>query len=802
MRAARGAVATRPGGMTLGAVGLVSAAGLAWEITLTRLASVILSYHYAFVAVSLAIVGLGLGAALVYAQPDARARRMALPGAAAAAGAFLLVALLTPLVATQGSLAGLVAVALLPFLALGVMLATAFRAYAAASAWLYGADLAGAGAGTVAAVAGLNLVGPFGVLFALGLLSAAAGLLLALDRWPCPAPAPAGLDRAYRSLLVLLLCGPAVGLVVQATRAPLGIDYAALRDAPPDKTIVPMLRDPTQHARIVDTRWDAFARTDVVATDDPSQRLVFTDGGAGTYMLRWNGRIATQAPRRNDLETLPFLLGPHANVLVIGAGGGIDVVRALVAGARHVTAVELNGATVATVRAARAYNGNVLDRTGVTTVVDDGRHFLAHSHARYDTILLNLVYSGVAEGAGDALAESYIFTTQAFRLYLDHLTPHGRIGVISHQALEGLRAFTTGVEALHAQGYSYPQAMLRAGVLMTDNQTPQTRPTLTLVQAAPMGKRELDLLRARALGDLNLRPLYVPYYFRGSFDPLAEGRQTLGQFLQGSDYAIDPTDDNRPFFFDLTPGLPEGLGGALWAAALLVAGALALVIVLRNPARPSAARRQGPQNGAEPGGPPWAIWTLGAYMALLGCGFMCVEVPLIQRFILVLGEPVRALAVVLCTLLVAGGAGSLLAGRLTSSTRLLPLTPLIVALLVLVAFLLLPGAASALLSLSAGGAIVASALLVPLGLAMGMPFPLGLRLAARVLPGDVALFWAINALFSVLGAVGAAAIAVQYGFGAVLLTGAICYGLAAVALALTVTRGARGRVQSAVDGHP
>jgi hypothetical protein len=518
-------------------------------------------------------------------------------------------------------------------------------------------------------------------------------------------------------------------------------------------------------------------------------------------MLRWNGRIATQTPRRNDLETLPFLLGPHANVLVIGAGGGIDVVRALGAGARHVTAVELNGATVAAVRAAHTYNGNVLNRPDVTTVVDDGRHFLAHSHERYDTILLNLVYSGVAKGAGDALAESYIFTTQAFRLYLDHLTPHGRIGVISHQALEGLRAFTTGVEALHAQGYSYPQAMLRVGVLMTDNQTPQTRPTLTLVQAAPLGKRELDLLRARALGDLNLQPLYVPYYYRGSFDLLAEGRQTLGQFLQGSDYAIGPTDDNRPFFFDLTPGLPEGLGGALWAAALLVAGVLALVIVLRNPVGPPAARSQ--QSGAEPDGPPGAIWTLGAYMALLGCGFMCVEVPLIQRFILVLGEPVRALAVVLCTLLAAGGAGSLLAGRLFSSTRLLPLAPVVVALLVLLARLLLPGAASALLSLSAGGAIVASALLlVPLGLAMGMPFPLGLRLAARVLPGDVALFWAINALFSVLGAVGAAAIAVQYGFGAVLVTGAICYGLAAVVLALTVTRGAKVSVQSAAGVRP
>jgi hypothetical protein len=444
------------------------------------------------------------------------------------------------------------------------------------------------------------------------------------------------------------------------------------------------------------------------------------------------------------------------------------VARALVAGTRHVTAVELNGATVDAVRAERAYNGNILDRPGVSTVVDDGRHFLARSNERYDVILLNLVYSGVAEGTSHALAESYIFTTQAFRSYLAHLTPRGRIGIISHQALEGLRAFTTGVEALHQNGLSYQNAMLRSAVLMTDNQTPEARPTLTLIQSAAFNQKELNTLHTRAVGDLNLRPLYVPFLFSGDFKDLASGQQTLAQFLRGSDYAIGPTSDDRPFFFDLNLGLPEGLGAALWFAGLLVAGLLALVLFLR----------EGP-----PAAPRRAIWLLGLYMACLGCGFMCVEVPVIQRFILVLGSPVLAMTVVLAVLLLAGGIGSALAGQLPDRRSMPVAAPLAALALSAVAALALPGLTDLLLPLGRFAAIAGSvAVLVPLGLALGMSFPTGLRLTNRLLPGDLPLLWSLNALCSVLGSVAAAVIAVQVGFSAVLLVGAACYAVAAVAM--------------------
>lgn len=791
------------------AVALLSAAGLAWEVTLTRLASVLLAYHFAFVAVSLAVSGLGLGAALVYALPSRASRMVAVWGSMASALLFLLTALLLPTVADGGVLVALLGLALLPFLGLGLVFAAIFRLQGGNAPLVYGADLVGAGLGAGGVIAGLDLVNPFGMLFVLGAVAAVAALLLRLAlRHSGLAPTSHSRSAGgVAGVLVLLLL---VGLIVQIVGAPLQIDYAQLRNAPPDKTIVSVLRDPTQHARTIETRWDAFARTDVVATSYPSQRLVFTDGGAGTYMNAWDGdRTSPSAiPLLNDLETTPLLLGSSkslGNVLVIGAGGGIDVLRALVAGARHVTAVELNAATVAAVRAEGAYNGHILDRPDVTTVVDDGRHFLAQTHAHYDAIMLNLVYSGATQGQGNALSESYIFTTQAFQSYLAHLAPSGRIDIIGHQGLEGLRAFTTGLAALHQNGLSYPQALRRAALVLTNNNTPEARPSLMILQNDPLTRAEANRLQSRVDG-LGLQRLWLPFHFVGAFDAMAAGTQTLDTFLQGSPYAIGPTEDDRPFFFDFNFGLPEGLNAALWYALALAIGLVVVVFFARESPeeRPESRREEDRGNvfatSTDSGPRPRAaIWTLGGSMALLGIGFMCAEVSLIQRAILLLGSPVLALIVVLASLLLGGGIGSLAVGALASRIdyrRLLPVAALIVATLIGVETLLLPIVQGGILSMGVVGASCCTALLLaPLGLALGAPFPLTLRLSADTLPGDVALFWSLNALFSVLGSVLAAVVAVVAGFNAVLGLGALCYILVAVVLSFSLSL-ARGRVRT------
>jgi hypothetical protein len=311
--------------------------------------------------------------------------------------------------------------------------------------------------------------------------------------------------------------------------------------------------------------------------------------------------------------------------------------------------------------------------------------------------------------------------------------------------------------------------MQRAALLMTDNQTPEVRPTLSIVQPAPFNIRELNYLRTRGNGDLNLRPLYVPTYFEGGFGGLVQGTETLGDFLQGSGYNVGPTTDDRPFFYDLNPGLPQGLDLAIRYAILLLVGAIALAVFFGWPRI-----RQDP---------PGSVWMLGLYMAATGAGFLCLEIPLIQQFILTLGEPAMALAVVLATLLIAGGLGSLAAARLFDRGIPLVAAPLAVGVVGVAMRLILPAVQGSLLSLPSTGAVACSILLLlPIGFVLGMPFPLGLRLAAQIAPESIALFWTISAGFSMLGSVLAALIALEFGFSPVLLLGAGLYGLGAVAL--------------------
>jgi hypothetical protein len=767
---------------TILAVCLLSAAGLAWEIILTRLASATLSYHYAFVAVSLAVGGLGLGAALVSASSTERPMQMAAWCTWWAAALLLLVPLvLSPLVTIAG-LGGLIILAVPVYVAIGAALTAVFRALPRRAPAIYAGDLVGAGAGAIGCILLLNAAGPFSSVFILAAAALAAACLLyrqvgrdqEMEEKTVGRPAVSR-RLSFSGLASVLLVACLAGIVTQAWWGTFGIDYRQMSAAPPDKTIVTVLRTAANDAHIIDTRWNAFARTDVVSTADPTQRLIFTDGGAGTYMQRWNGNVRSQEALRSDLETVPFLLGPHRNVLIIGAGGGIDILRALVAGAKHVTAVDWNGAAIAAVRSQRRYNGNVLDRPNVRTVVDDARHFLAGDTHHYDTILLNLVYTGAAQGTANALAENYLFTTEAFRLYLNHLTPDGRVGVIGHQALEGLRSFTTGLQALHQRGLQYSAAMQRATLLMTNNQTPEARPTLSVVQLAPLNARELNYLRARGNGDLNLQPLFVPGYYQGGFGPLVQGTQTLDQFLQGSDYNIGPTTDDRPFFYDLNLGLPQGLDVAIRYSIFLLLGILAVAVILGWP----RIRR-------DPSAP---VWTLGLYMVAIGTGFMCLEIPLIQQFILVMGEPTLALAVVLATLLIAGGIGSLVAGWLFDREIPVAVAPLAVGLMGAAVRLVFPAIQSSLLTMPSAAAVACSILLLlPVGFVLGMPFPLGLRLAANIALESIALFLTVSAAFSMMGSVLAAYIALQFGFSVVLLVGSALYGLGAVALHLVAAR--------------
>lgn len=745
----------------LAVVFLLSAVGLACEVALTRLFSLMFQYHFVFLVVSLAVAGLSIGAAL--ATWIGRGRDTV--GWDDLAHAALLLTLLiagAAVVLSQLRSAALIGVAaaaaLLPFAGIGCLNAALFARFARSGGVLYAADLLGGAVGLAAALALVSWLGALDALLALALLAGAVALLLA---WIAGRRVlwvrAAGVVAA---LIAVLLINRAAGIVV--------FSPAALADAPPDKTMITMLREPG--VQLLETRWNAFARVDMVETDDPTVRYVFTDAGAGSVMVRYSGDDWAVSWLRDDIAYLPFALDASATdaVLILGAGAGKDVLMAHLAGAETITAVEINPALVDLTRDSADYNGGVLDLPGVETIVADGRTYVERTDRRYDLIYANIVYSQAAAPGNSALAESYIFTREALRAYWSHLADDGRIGFVTHHGIEGVRLLVAALDMLQSEGMPLQQALRHVALASLRGGNPQTRSSVVLILRQPwtLGAANdfAEAAHARGAG-----LLYLPLYQEQSLEPLAQGMSLDDYIAVNSDYNYTPTTDDRPFFYQFDPGLPPGLGDLLLVGLLLAVVYFSWLIFF-------FVRRDGGQ---------WKRASLAPYFAALGAAFMLVEVPLIQRFNLLLGQPVLALVVVIGGLLASGGLGSLLSSRftLTQLPRRAALAALMAAALALVSLAVYPTLIRQALPLDLPTRLLVTiaAVMLP-GIFMGMPFPGGLRAAHRADPSGVAALWGANAIASVLGSALAMALAMAAGFSAALALGVVLY-IAAAALA-------------------
>lgn len=745
-----------------GALGALAAIGLAYEVLLTRLFSLIFQYHYVFLIVSLAVLGLGIGAGVSHAtRRHVTLGRLA--GGALTAAILLIAAAIVFARLPSASLTGLaVGVALLPFLALGWVNAGLFARYAHYSAVLYGADLFGAVLGLLAALALVQTVGAFDGVLVLSSVAALAALALAGQR-----------SRPLSALAVaLILAGPLlVALGVSA------YDPADLDDAPPDKTMIHVLRNPDAGARLMETRWSPFARVDLVQIADEALRYVFSDAGAGSVMVRYDPQQPDQAAwLRDNVDYFPFLAGETPQrVLILGAGAGKDVVQARLAGAAQIEAVEINPAMVALTNDYAGYTGDVFRLPGVQVAVTDGRNYVERTSRRYDLIYLNLVYSQAATPGAAALVENYIFTREALTAYWEHLTDDGRLGFVTHTGPEGIRLFIGVLDMLQRQGYSLREALDRVTLVARRTDDPQTRVTVVTAQRQPWTEEGIAALRATIAQRGNLSILYLPYVAEDLLGGLATGAVTLAQYIAGNpEFNYQPTTDDRPFFYHLQPGLPPVLVTLLRAVLILALFYLAFVFVTWDARRDSIGQR--------------SLWV--GYFGLIGVAFMLVEIPLIQRFNLLLGAPALALIVVIGGMLLGGSAGSLFSGRFAEShlTRAIALATLTAGGVVGVSAFVYPALIRWALPWALGLRVAFSlALLVPVGFVMGMAFPGGMRLVNRLDPNGIPLHWGANAVASTLGTTLATVIAMTEGFRLALLSGAALY--LAVALLMGVLGG-------------
>jgi SAM-dependent methyltransferase len=790
----------------LAGIAVMSFASLLLELALTRLFSVILFYHFAFLAISIALLGLGAGGVVAYLERNRLAQwdTRTLGSRLAAANAVLLLVVLevdlhapvsvafdlTPEVMLR--LALMYIVSALPFFCTGLLFSVVFARETRGITELYAADLTGGALACLAIVPLLNFVGgPNSILVAV-IASAAASAIWART------------TRSRRFALVLLA---AFALLTAANYSGKIIDIVYAKGVRRDQPWV------------LFSRWNAISRVEV--DEQGGARVIVIDADASTWIMNTDPHHWSPDYKRNLMSAAPGIvnvLRPRGDYAIIGPGGGVDILRALANGSPSVTAIEINPIIVNDIMRGRwaDFSYHLYDQPEVHVHLGDGRSWVRQARQQFDVLEMTLVDTWASTAAGAfALSENNLYSVEAFRQYFDHLKPDGIIAITRwefSQPHEALRVVSQELEVLKRAGISNPSSHF---IVVSERPLDKDGvPVVVLFKKSPFTPAEEAAVRAHLAQYPDLHVLYTPSDASTpqTGDWRRPGPHSFRALIEIGDaqsfaatypYNVAPVFDSSPFFFftmktrDVMSRLlnsnhrgvdwKNNLGVAVLAMVLVVSFVCVLLFLILPLALHGRAGRGQPVASHVP------VSRL-LYFIAIGLGYILAEIAFIQRFVLFLGHPTYALTVVIFLMLLASGAGSMLSRRWLFDP-LQVRTPLAVVVALLLAYIwLLPPMLRALVGLPFLLKLIISALaLIPLGLAMGMPFPSGLRaLAARSLAASslaegsaqqdnaIEWAWALNAASSVLGSVLAMVIAIQFGLSWTLASGALAYLLALV----------------------
>jgi hypothetical protein len=751
-------------------ISLVCFANLLLEVVLTRMFSAMMYYHFTFLAISLALLGLGASGVYVYIHSDRFSGLAVEPELARYARRFAWATVLALAyvvanpVAETTERAGdvtlshyvvlrlvlLILVTVLPFFYAGMVVSLGIATYRRSVNRVYAFDLFGAACAAVLAGLLLRALGGPSVVV---LVSVAASLAAALF---------AGSGRAR----LLPFLASALLLVASAT--------TSLFALPPIKA---------EAGQPLFEAWNAFSRVTVVPLRSGALEIQM-DAAAATRV----SSLESVPPREGTVSALGLVLyeGAAPEVLVIGPGGGLDVAHALQAGARRVTAVDINPLITRTVMSERfkAESGSLYQDPRVDLVTGEGRSFVRRSRARYDLIQATLIDTWAATSAGAfALTENNLYTLEAFDDYFDHLTPRGvlafcryyrgdpetaRLIVLATAALE-----RRGVPAGRGRGHLYV-AFKRGLAITLAKDTAFTQGELDRLDGASQAGGFTVVLSPRTSGQSDL-------------ERLVDGGAG-GEAVRSYPLDISPPTDDRPFFFYFGRARDRvDLGGRLSAArlrnpALWVLTAVALtvtvlvvvfVFVPLGMYRMSTLHARGREAHFRHG--------LGlAYFALIGLAFMVVEIGLMQKLVLFLGHPTYAFITVVSAMLVGGSTGALAAEKWAGGDpgRLVLRAGAALAVVVVVVAFASDALRSAIVWPIAARIATAFLAAFALGVMMGVMLPTGVRILSIRDAPLVPWAWGVNGGMSVIATVAATVAAIHFGFTPTLVGGAVLYALA------------------------
>jgi hypothetical protein len=801
---------TRAGVGTYAGLFFVTLSTLMYEILLTRIFSVTMWFHFAFVAVSVALFGMTVGALIVYLLPGRFPHERTKERLAQASLLFslsIVVSFVTQLSIPfdpQWSVIGVYSVVFtylvisVPFIFSGVAVCLSLTRFPSQVGRLYAADLVGAALGALTVIWLLDLLhdGPSAVL-AIAAFPAVGTVLFAVD---------AGRTRyiAFAAMAALLLSVMAAGNALSVQQ-----HHPILR--------VRWVRGHEEEAVPLFETWNAYSR--IVIGGDPAappgepfgwglsptyasgagvrQLLLNIDVAAYTVLTGYDGNPESVEHLRYDVTNVAHHIRAGGDVFVIGSGGGRDVLTALLFDQRSVTAVEINGDILEAVNGRFGdFTGHLDRQPGVKFVNDEARSYLARSDDRFDIIQLSFVDTWAATAAGSfALSENGLYTVEAFEIFLDHLTEDGVLSVsrwyMAERPLEAYRLTSLATAALRERGIEEPRRHMV--MIRGPERYPPVAVGTLLLSARPFSTEDILKLRSVA-AEMQFEVALAP---DGASDPNLE-RIAAGD-LDGVELDvpanISPPTDDKPFFFQMVD-FWDLLGSNTYREPFLTRPMLVLFSLLLTVLVLTALFILGPlllttKRSALRGMAPYM-----AFFAAIGLGFILIEISQMQRLMIFLGHPTYALSVVLFSLLLFSGLGSLATEGLEDPSpdrgmRWLFLWPLAVLLLILLTFgFVTPVIIDRFEAATTTVRILTSVLiLAPMGLVMGMPFPLGMKVASMRPNAPTAFFWGINGATSVCASVLAVAIALGWGISAAFWVGCVSYAVATAALGLVIVRG-------------
>ncbi|MEW5822535.1 MAG: hypothetical protein AB1782_20240, partial [Cyanobacteriota bacterium] len=555
-------------------------------------------------------------------------------------------------------------------------------------------------------------------------------------------------------------------------------------------------------------KWNSFSRINVEGSIDKpvmikgwgfssssdlnikrNQLKLSIDSNASTVITEFKGNLKELEYLKLDNTNLVHFIKPDSTVLVIGSGGGRDILSALVFDQKSVKGLELNNIIINTVNDVFGDFSGHLDRLpNVSFVNDEARSYITRSKCKFDIIQISLIDTWAATAAGAfVLAENSLYTVEAWRIFLNHLNSDGIFSVSRYhypeRPSETLRSVSLAAETLRNIGVTNPKEHIFISVSYVSDRIGLAT---ILVSKTAFSSEQLTLLKQKC-AELGFEVIQSPEASHNEDFEYILTNNNLNKFFKNYPLKIFPPTDDKPFFFNMlrfkdifnSSIHKDGVNIFNLKAIVILAYIIVIVTILALMCIIAPLVLKTPKNTLKTSVP------FLFYFAAIGFGFMFIEISQMQRLIIFLGHPVYALSVVLFTLLIASGIGSYLTNKLNKENcKKLSLKFMVLILTSLLIFGLITPVALDMFRESENyiRILVASGILFSIGIFMGTAFPVGIKSAAESKEYLTPLLWGINGAASVCASVYSIAIAIEYGINVTFWVGFVFYIIAMVSL--------------------